>query len=146
MAIGVILLGFLLFAGVFLLRDLIGNLGARDDAVRVTQEEGPAPAEALAARYSHPVALRGSETRLVFIDYGQGPGGSGYSRSSRYASGSQHVNVAFLSREGARLLLNRPALIREVDYPGLRDPSPEPEQPDTFSRRWITYQIALDDT
>ena len=146
MAIGVILLGFLLFAAVFLIGDLIGNLGAGDEAVRVAQEERPAREEALAVRYSHPVAVRGTATRLVFIDYGQGSGGSGYSPSSRYPGAAQHVNVAFVSGGGARLLVNRPALIREVDYPGVAGPSPEPQAADTVARGWITYQIALDDT
>jgi hypothetical protein len=61
-----------------------------------------------------------------------------YASSSGRMSGAE-VNVMFVDAAGARLLLDRPAYIREVDYPFPREGENQP-------RTWISYVVALDDT
>lgn len=143
-AIGVLLLLFLAGAGVMILSEVIGNAGAGREASRVVAEPGaagnPPPA---AVRYGLPRAIRGTDTRIVMVEHGTGYGGSSFdSYSSRDRGGSQ-VNVMFVDADGVRLLLDRPAHIRQVSYPG---PAGGPQGADTVPREWISYVLALDDS
>jgi hypothetical protein len=137
LAIGALLLLLLAIGGVMMLTQAIGNRGAGDAAVRVVSEAGTPREEPRAVRYEAPVAIRGTTTRLVAVRYGRAyqPDGGGYASGARYSS-EMVSNVIFLDAQGARLLLDRPAHIESIDYPGREEDV----------QRWIAYQIAFDDT
>ena len=140
LSIGALLLLFLAAGAVMMVSQAIRNAGARDDAVRVASEDRPARQEARAIRYGEPAAIRGTATRIVLVEYGTGyeygRGVSGYAGDRRAGAA---VNVIFVDAEGARLLFDRPAFIREVSYPRAEDENEAP-------RGWITYVAAMDDT
>jgi hypothetical protein len=140
LAIGVILLLFLAGAGVMILSEVIGNAGAGREAARVANEGGPpAVPPPAAVRYGMPLPIRGTGTRIVMVDHGRGyVGSSGDSYSSRGRSGSE-ANVMFVDAQGVRLLLDRPAYIRDVSYP-------LPTETGEVPREWISYVMALDDS
>lgn len=132
--IGILLLLLLLVGGGMVLAQLLGNMGASEDAVRVASQAQPSRNEARAVRYGEPEPIRGTGTRVVRVEYGRA-----YSPDGGYASGDRSpqtvANLVFLDAQGARLLLDRPAYIAELDYPGPNEPA----------RSWIAYRIALDD-
>jgi hypothetical protein len=141
LVVGGLVLLFLLVGGVLVAAQWMGNAGAADDAVRVAGETQPPRPETRAVRYGNPRALRGTATRLVLISYGRGdePSRSYESRGG----GETWVNAVFLDGAEARLLLDRPAYIRDVAYPELDGPdSPDADRLQT----WITYVMALDDS
>ena len=136
--IGILLLLFLA-GGVRVLAQLFGNAGAEREAARVASETRPAAVDAHPVRYGMPDSIRGTATRIVMV--GGGGGGRYESRRERYASSvgvGSEVNVMFVDDAGVRLLLDRPAHIREVSYP-------RPGATDA-PRQWISYVLALDDT
>jgi hypothetical protein len=133
--IGILLLLLLLAGGAMIVAQLVGNLGAGDDAVRVVSQAQPPREEARAVRYGEPHPIRGTATRLVQVEYGRA-----FSPDGGYASGGRYtretvVNLIFVDAQGARLLLDRPAYVGSVSWP----------RPDEPARSWIVYQISLDD-
>jgi hypothetical protein len=146
-AIGVLLLLFLAGAGVMILSEVIGNAGAGREASRVASDPRPADEPRPAAvRYGLPRPIRGTETRMVMVDHGRGYVGSsaGDSYSSRSRSGPE-ANVMFLDAGGVRLLLDRPAYIREVSYPLPDASNGATGEAEAAPREWISYVMALDD-
>lgn len=147
LAIGVMLLLFLLAGGVMILSGVIRNMGAGDEAVRVASQDRPMREEPRAVRYGAPEPVLGTDTRIALVDYGRGygPGLSGDYGSSG-GRGGVSVNVMFLDADGGvRLLLDRPAFITQVSYPGVPSDMQPPERP-LARREWISYLVALDDT
>ena len=133
--IGVLLLAFLLAGGAMVVAQLVGNLGAREDAERVASQARPPRQEAGAVRFGPPEVVRGTATRVARVESGRAwqPGsesglGDGYPTPVL-------VNLIFLDDRGARLLLDRPAYIARVDLPAADGPA----------RGWIAYRMALDD-
>jgi hypothetical protein len=140
--IGAGLLLFLIVGGVLAVAQMIGNAGASEDAVRVAKEAGAPRQEVRAVRYHTPVPIRGTDTRMVLIGYGEGyePGpslsGGGYAGYGREAP---EVNAVFLDAAGARLLVDRPAFIHDVRLPG------EGRSHADSLATWITFVMSLDD-
>ena len=141
LVVGGLLLVFLLVAGVLVAAQWIGNAGAADDAVRVAREARPAREEPRAVRYGTPRPVRGTRTRIVLVGYGEAYESTA-TEFGIYGSGREAswVNVVFMDDEAARLLLDRPAYIRDVSYPDSRNGV----RTDTL-QTWITYQMALED-
>lgn len=143
LVVGGLLLLFLLVGGVLVAAQWIGNAGAANDAVRVATQSRPAAKdEARAVRYDLPLPMRGTSTRLVLVSYGKGYEPSGSYGIADTREGGAWVNAIFVDGAGARPLLDRPAYIRDVDYPnpvGARMPGEAPQT-------WITYVMALDDS
>lgn len=139
LAVGGLILLVLVVGAVLVAAQWIGNRGASDDAVRIANQAQPSRKEARAVRYGAPRALRGTSTRLVLVGNGEG-----YESSDVYGSYDSRgrdawINVVFLDGAGAaRLLLDRPAYIRDVGAPTLQPPA------DSL-QTWITYVMALDD-
>jgi hypothetical protein len=141
LVVGGLVLLFLLIGGVLIAAQWIGNAGAGEDAVRVASETQPSRQEARAVRYGRPRELRGTATRLVLVRYGEAEELPG-AYASR-GTGETWVNAVFLEGSQARLLLDRPAYIRDVGYPGadgLGTPAADSLQ------TWITYVMALEDS
>jgi hypothetical protein len=140
LAIGILLLALLVAAVVFVAREALGGRGggaSAPDGARRDSAARAAAAEPL--RYDTPQPVRGSATRIVPIRRG-----SGYTYQSRASSRSSSgegpmVNVAFLEGDGARLLLDRPAYIRDLTFPGSTGAAAGD------SLRWIVYEMALED-
>jgi hypothetical protein len=139
---GVLLLTLLLFGAGFI---LVGALAGRSGGTTPSTAGGDstrAPRASEAIRYDPPQQVRGGSSRLVLIRRG-----SGYSYSSTASAASAGgegavVNVAFLDGAGARLLLDRPAFVRRVRFPG-----DEAAQPGAGTDlRWIVYEMALRDS
>ncbi|HYW10937.1 MAG TPA: hypothetical protein VE871_03245 [Longimicrobium sp.] len=147
LVVGGLVLLFLLVGGVLIAVQWIGNTGAADDAVRVASEAQPARDEPRAVRYGMPQRMRGTDTRIVLVSYGEGdqvPGSSTeYGVYDQRGGGGTWVNAVFMDDAGARLLLDRPAYIRDVTYPVLEG-APYPRA-DSL-QAWITYLMAVDDT
>ncbi|HEX2081533.1 MAG TPA: hypothetical protein VHG08_27765 [Longimicrobium sp.] len=145
-AVGVLLLLFLAGAGVMILSQVIGNARAGREASRVASDS-PTAGEPppIAVRYALPRPIRGTETRIVTVNHGPGYGAtsSGDSYSRRDRSGME-VNAMFVDAGGVRLLLDRPAYIREVSYPA-PDQSDGGGEAEEAPREWISYVLALDD-
>jgi hypothetical protein len=138
LVIGALLLLFLAIGAVMMLSQVIGNRGAGSEAARVAAAPAAAPA-AQPVRYGMPDSIRGTATRIVMVN----AGGLTYeSRRESYSSSAParaETNVMFLDDDdGVRLLLDRPAYIRDVSYP---KPGEE-----GAPRAWISYVLALDDT
>jgi hypothetical protein len=137
--IGILLLLFLVGGAVMILAQFIGNMGAREDAVRVANESGAPREEPRAVRYGLPQGIEGTNTTFLAVNYGRGyePRG-GYDRAGLAQRPRSDVmaNVIFMDGQGARLLLDRPAHIADMRYPT------RPEE----TWRWIEYTIAFDDT
>lgn len=137
LGIGALLLLFLLAGLVMVVQQATRNAGAASEASRVASGERVEAREAAAVRYSMPDSIRGTQTRIVRV----GEGGTYSRRASGYESGGyagagREVNVMFVDAQGVRLLLDRPAHIRELSYPRMED----------APRSWISYVLALDDT
>jgi len=138
--IGILLLLFLAGAGVMILAQWLGNRGAADEAERVASggARPAAPPEPVTVRYRMPDSILGTATRIVAVDHGAAQGRRSSYGSSGYPDAESAVNVMFVDADGVRLLLDRPAFIRHVSYPG----AGENDAP----RAWISYEVALDDT
>jgi len=139
---GVLLVVLLGALAVWLTYSLVSDWLRREPRIATTRDDAPRRGEARAIRYDAPKAIWKSTTRIVLIRYGEAferPSpelGSGYSYTDRY---TPYVNVIFLEPGDGpgRLLLDRPAFIRTVDFPRSKDDS---------LQSWITYEIALEDT
>jgi hypothetical protein len=146
---GVVLLLFLLGGGVMVLGQMITNFAAEEEAVPAAPERERGEARVRAVRYGAPVQVRGSGTRLVVVQHGEGyepsqstRSGYGYSGEEGYRAGPD-VNVAFLDAQGGRLLLDRPGYIAELRFSA--PPARGAASPDSLLP-WIVYEMALEDT
>lgn len=138
LGIGALVLLFLVIGLVLVVSQATRNSGAADEAERVVSEERPKAEEPVAVRYWMPDSIRGTATRIVRVDDGTAPGRRAGYESSSYGDRESAVNVMFLDADGVRLLLDRPAYIRELSYPTTGESSDAVE--------WISYVIAFDDT
>lgn len=138
LAIGVLLLGFLLVIAVVALTGWIRTMGADDAAVRVAKEGEPPREEPRAVRVGMPDSIRGSTAVIALVSNGVDYQPMYVAAASAYRS-TPTVNVLFLDDQGARLLLDRPAYIHDVDYPERRDSLA------VAAREWISYEMALED-
>lgn len=141
LGIGALLLVFLAVGGLMILGQVIGNAGAASEAERVASA-APAAAQqrtdARPVRYFMPDSILGTATRIIRVGDGTGGGyGRGGYSSASYEEG-RVVNVMFMDASGVRLLLDRPAFIRDLSYPEGNERNP--------ARAWISYVIAVDDT
>ncbi|MBW3655517.1 MAG: hypothetical protein KY444_05390 [Gemmatimonadetes bacterium] len=141
LAIGVLLLGFLLVFAVVAVAGWIRTMGADEAAVRVARESGQRREEARAVRLGMPDSIRGGTAMIAMVGNGEGYQPRAGLGASDYGGdrGTPVVNVVFLDDQGARLLLDRPAYVGEVRYPRPRDPVANPSQ------NWISYQVAMED-
>jgi hypothetical protein len=143
LAIGVLLLLFLVGVLGMIVTQAIRNAGAGSEAVRIATEDQPMRQEPRAIRYTPPLDVRGTQTRIVMVSYGADHEASFMFEGGYASSGPRtaSVNVIFVDANGARLLLDRPAYIRDVSYPHRTEDDPlDPP------RSWISYVVALDDT
>jgi len=143
--VGLLLLVLLISAVVFVARESLGGHGGATSAADSVRRDSTArETAARQLRYDLPQPVAGGAVRVVLVRSGSGyADDSEYSRSSR--GDGAIVNVAFLEGGGARLLLDRPARIRRVAFPGAstsRDGGAARED----SLRWMVYEMALDDT
>ena len=137
---GILLLALLVLSVIFVAGAWIVDLTAGDEAVPAAEprkvEEPPAM-----VRFGAPAAIRGSDARIVLIRRGQeGRGSAAY--ESRGPEEGPVVNAGFLSAGGTRLLLDRPAHVWTVRWPGDERRSDMPR--DTLLR-WVVYEMAADD-
>jgi hypothetical protein len=97
-------------------------------------------------RYDPPLPVRGADERVVLVRHGTGYAYTSVASSAPRTGEGAIVNLAFLDAGGGvRLLLDRPAYIRRVAFPGHEDG--ELESADTTRRlRWFVYEMALRDT
>ena len=131
LVIGVLLLGSLLAALVFVAAGFLRTRGATDAAEEVVAE-GVEPRERRGVRLTLPRDVRGTETRVAFVVREGGAGG----RLAEPGRVQGVENVVFVDPDGsARLLLDRAAEIREVRFPAPGDAGEE-------AAAWITYEIA----
>lgn len=138
---GIVLLGLLVAGGVFVLIGALAGMGGGGAAPGPEARADSSGAEqAPPLRYDPPVAIRGSQARLVVIRRGTGYTYRNMSSSARGPE-APAVNVAFLDAAGARLLLDRPAYIAHLRYPGQAAADARGDTP-----RWIVYEAALADT
>lgn len=139
LGIGALLLLFLLGGVVMVVSQAIGNAGAGSEAERIAGAAAPAREPPAAVRYGMPDSIMGTMTRIVRVHEGDARRDrSGYA-SSGYGASENEVNVMFVDANGAvRLLLDRPAYIRDVSYPRAAENHPP--------RAWISYVLALEDT
>lgn len=141
---GILLLALLVLGVLFVAGAWIVDLTADDEAAPATpprKVEEPAPV----VRYAAPSPIRGGDARIVLIRRGaEGRRSAGFSPSAydEQADG-QVVNVGFLGAGGARLLLDRPAYVSAVRWPG------DEGQREGMARdsllRWVVYEMALED-
>src|SRR5688572_17183262 len=134
LAIGALLLLLLAAGGVMMLAQAVGNAGASREAARVVSDTAARVREAHPVRYGMPDSIPGTTTRIVMV----GDGGTAYdSRRESYESTGQRsgrdVNVMFVDASGVRLLLDRPAFIRDVSYPRAG--------PGEAPHAWISYVV-----
>jgi len=144
--IGLLLLVLLVSAVVFVARESLGGRGGATSAADSMRHDSAArETAARQLRYDLPQPVAGGALRVVLVRSGSGYDAESYSRSSRGEGAI--VNVAFLEGDGARLLLDRPARIRTVAFPGARGMGREMDgTARDDSLRWIVYEMALDDT
>lgn len=137
LGIGAVVLLFLLAGLVMVVGQVTRNAGAASEASRVASGGRVPTQEAGVIRYAMPDTIRDTQTRIVRVSEGgtYSRRASGY-ESGGYAGAGREVNVMFVDAQGVRLLLDRPAHIRELSYPRTED----------APRSWISYVLALDDT
>lgn len=139
---GVLLLALLVGTAAFVAIGALSGLGGSGGASTSTAVADSAGGGGEAAiRYDLPVAVRGSDTRVVLVRRGSGYTYSSTASSAPAGGEGAVVNVAFLDASGARLLLDRPGFIRRVRFPG-RDAA----APGDNTLRWIVFEMALADT
>lgn len=138
---GIVLLALLAAGGIFLLIAALSGIGAEKPSTGAAESaDSSSPGEEAPLRYDPPDAVRGSGARMVVIRRGTGYTYRNMSSNARGAE-APAVNVAFLDAAGARLLLDRPAYIAHVRYPG---EMASDARGDTL--RWIVYEAALADS
>ena len=143
--IGVLLLAMLVLGGGGLLVAFLSGMGGGSPVVPAATAGHARGSEAPPVRYDPPVAVQGTQTRVVLVR-----NGNGYTYTNTYSSSNRGeapvVNVAFVDAGGVRLLLDRPAYIRRVAFPGhehgdYADPDSAPSR-----LRWFVYEMSLRDT
>lgn len=144
-AIGVLLLLFLVVGGMMILSQVIGNAGAGREAEKVASGPQATTEPIHAVRYDLPRPIRGTDTRIVMVDHGVGQRGSSYESYSSRGRGGAVGNVMFVDTGGVRLLLDRPAYIRDVSYPVPAASADGAREAEEAPREWISYVLALDD-
>lgn len=135
LAIGVLLLGAVAVSLVLLVAGHLRTRGATEQAVRAAV--GRPAGEPREVVVGMPEPLRGTGTRIAFVEHASA------APAPRAGAGRRQgvVNVVFLDADGgARLLLERPALIREVRYPPA-----DSGAADAHPGGWITYEIVFAD-
>ena len=139
---GVVLLPLMLFALGVLVYSAVFDEGGAQASVDLPSEASQ-PLGSRALRYDEPKSILGTRTLLVQVRYRTAYvpqeffGVSGYSSRGAYWQ-EPIVNVLFIDSTGtARLLLDRPAYIRRLNYPS--------SEADSL-QRWMSYEIAFDDT
>jgi hypothetical protein len=142
---GVLLLAMLVLGGGGVLIAFLMDMGGGTQTVPAAAagrgaDHGARDAEPV--RYDPPIPVRGTDVRVVLVRRG-----SGYAYTNEYSSSGRGeaaiVNVAFLDAGGVRLLLDRPAYIRRVAFPGHEDG----EFGDSTRRlRSFVYEMAPKDT
>jgi hypothetical protein len=134
----VVLFGVL---GIWLVVELGSSWFRHHSAVITAPHGAPAERASRAVRYDPPQSIWKSTTRIVLIRYGEAferPAAKFASSDSYGERYSLHVNAIFLEPGGpGHLLLDRPALIRSVNFPRSKDDS---------LQAWITYEVAFEDT
>jgi hypothetical protein len=122
------------------------TFGDRGPEVRAEPNggEGGGPPTARAVRYSSPESIRGTAVQLIEVHHGSAAVSSamliGAAASSMYRdSDGPMVNAIFLDPGAAsgRLLLDRPAFIRSMQFPRYEDDS---------LQHFISYSIVFEDT
>ncbi|HEX8696011.1 MAG TPA: hypothetical protein VF746_26585 [Longimicrobium sp.] len=140
---GILLLALLAIGTLFVLGAWITDLAAGDPAVPAAPKGGASgPERPRAVRYDAPAPIRGSDARIVLVGHGQGYRPAAGERGMDSGDGTSEgpiVNVAFLDGRGGRLLLDRPAYVAEVRWPGDERAGPD------STLRWIVYEMALED-
>ncbi len=139
---GLLLVALFCVLAIWLVVELGSSWFHRHSAVITATHGALAERTSRAVRYDPPQSIWKSTTRIVLIGYGKAferPAlkfASSDSYGERYAL---YVNAIFLEPGGGsgRLLLDRPALIRSVNFPRSKDDS---------LQAWITYEIAFEDT
>jgi hypothetical protein len=127
----VLLLLVVLGIGAILVAWLSG-LSTGGNAVIPPDTGAAASAQPPAVRFSAPRRILGTSTRLVVVRYGKG-------RQRGYdEGGGPVVNLLFLDgAQPGRVLLDRPAYVRNFNYP---------EGSADSLQHWIEYYIAFEDT
>ncbi|HEX8454779.1 MAG TPA: hypothetical protein VF647_22065 [Longimicrobium sp.] len=154
LALGLLSIGMLLFT-------FLGETfrPRSEPAVRVAAGTPDARSAPRAIRYGAPTVVRGTPTQLVTVHHGEADqplaenyADEAYSTTSRGAYHGPVVNVIFLT-PGApqgRVLLDHPALIRNLQYPSRERPdaylSPGGGSQADSLQTWISYEIADRDT
>lgn len=141
---GILLLGMLALAVVFVAGAWITDRVAGDPGVRVAPRRAAGEERPRAVRYVSPSAIRGTDTRILLIRHGAayGPALDGSTSGYYDRESSPLVNVAFLDAGGGRLLLDRPAYFASVRWPRPAEGSEEGADP---ALRWVVYDLALGD-
>lgn len=142
---GILLLGALATAGVVM---LVGWLmyGRAPAPAEVAADSTPRAARPAGVRYDAPVPIPGSRVSLVLMRSGRGLPSGPLPSGAAYRAAGEVVNVGFLLPDGtARLLLDRPARIQWISYPGAPDWLAGPLEPSAGPPR-IAYAIASDST
>jgi hypothetical protein len=137
---GVLLLALLVGTAVFVAIGALSGLGGSAASIPLSVPDSAGGAGESAIRYDLPVAVRGSDTRIVLVRRGSGYTYSSTSSSAPAGGEGAVVNVAFVDAPGARLLLDRPGFIRRVRFPS-RDAAASDS-----TLRWMVFEMALADT
>jgi hypothetical protein len=136
LTLGVLLLAGIVVAGVSVLLSFVQSGGEPGDGASPRPKAAMARAGAPALRYDAPISVHGTDRRLVLLRRSVEGAANGVSSA---APSRSVVNALFLAPDGtASLLLGRPAFVRAVDVPGAAGAD--------SAARWITYEIAFDDT
>jgi hypothetical protein len=136
LGIGAVVLLFLLAGLVMVVSQATRNAGAAEDAARVASADAADSRQPAMVRFGMPDSILGTRTRIVRVHDGTVPNRRISAESGDYSRSDDEVNVMFVDAQGVRLLLDRPAHIRELSYP----------RTDDAPRTWISYVMALDDT
>jgi hypothetical protein len=146
---GVLLLVLFVLGIGALVFSLLSGVFTTKNAVRAPTPSSGAALTPRAVRYSLPRDIWGRKTRLVVVRYGKGQQGRSRGLGSEggrefnsydddHYSDGPVVNLLFLPATGAgRVLLDKPAYVSSFDFPRSKEDSLE---------RWISYEIAFEDT
>lgn len=141
---GVLLLGLLAVGLLFVSGQWILDMTAGDEPVSAPARRDEAATPPAPVRYDAPRPIRGTGTRIVLMHRGPGSRSGSALASGSYdaRSGAGAIaNVGFLSADGARLLLDRPAYISSVRWPGGGAAGDSADA----RLRWVVYEMAAED-
>jgi hypothetical protein len=139
---GLLLAVLFVALAVWLVVELGSSWFHRHSAVIPATHGAPVERTSRAVRYDPPQSIWKSTTRIVLVRYGEAFERPAHEFASSNSYGERYalyVNAIFLEPGGGpgHLLLDRPALIRSVNFPRSKDDS---------LQAWITYEIAFEDT